>query len=388
MEGFPPPENAQVTLANWRNAPFNRWAFCHVSQIVPVAMVWRGDASGTDWPVAAQDISEITFSHAGETVSVAQMLQRTTTDGLVVLNRGRVVHESYSGSLRAHVPHILFSVTKSVVGLVAGIVVERGQLDPETAVSHYLPETAGSGYGDATVRHVLDMTVGVAFDEDYEATQGDMVRYREATGWNVGGDGNSVGLRRYLCTLPPDGEHGRAFKYCSPNTDLLGWILERATGKPVAELLSEALWAPLGAQNDAYIGVDDYGAARTAGGLCVTTRDLARIGQMVLEDGRVDGRQVVPSAWIKDIFEAGDRDAWDAGNFADDMPDTWYRSKWYKHGAVAHAVSGLGIFGQSLFVHPASQTVIAKHSSLPTPLDFECETLQMACFDAIAAQLA
>ena len=147
-----------------------------------------------------------------------------------------------------------------------------------------------------------------------------MARYREATGWSPGG-GNAMGLRRFLATLPKDGEHGEVFQYCSPNTDLLGWILERASDQPFAQLLSEALWVPMGAERSAYIGVDGFGAARAAGGLCTTTRDLARIGQLLLDEGQAFGYQVVPAGWISDIYQGGDRAAWAGGSFAGDMPD-------------------------------------------------------------------
>ena len=375
MAGFPPAPEHQVTLANWRDPPLNRWAFRNVSQIVPSAMVWRG-AQGSELPANGRDLGDVTFSFNGETLSVQDMLERSLADGFVVVHDGRIVQESYLGGLKPHVPHILFSVTKSIVGLLAGILVGRGDLDPDAQLTTYIRELETSGYADATVRHLLDMTASVDFDEDYLATEGDMVRYREASGWNPGGAGDTGGLRLFLPTLSGANGHGKVFQYCSPNTDLLGWVLERAADQPFPELLSEALWAPMGAENNAYIGVDGLGAPRAAGGLCATTRDLARIGQLLLDDGRAMGNQVVPADWIRDIFENGDREAWKGGSFAEDMPDAWYRSKWYKHGEDAFAVSGLGIYGQSVFIHPASRTVIAKHASQITPLDFDIETMQ------------
>ena len=388
MNGFPPPPEAQVTLANWREPPHNRWAFRHVSQIVPCAMVWRGPRAGDAWPRDEADVPGIRFSWQGEDLTVADMLDRTTADGFVVLHRGRLVHESYDAGLEPHMPHILFSVTKSVVGLLAGILVGRGQLDPDRPIADYLPEVAGSGFDGATVRNLLDMTVGLGFQEDYEAVTGDMVRYREATGWSAANAHEAMGMRRFLASLPPAGDHGRVFKYCSPNTDLMGWLLERAADRPFAALLSEALWGPMGAAHDAYVAVDGFGAPRSSGGLCATTRDLARIGQLVLDGGRAGDAQVVPADWIDDLYTGGDRDAWKGGSFEDGLPDTWYRSYWYKQGADVRAINASGIYGQALYVHPESRTVIAKHGSQPKPLDFALEALQIAAFDAIAGALS
>ncbi|MGI9510999.1 MAG: serine hydrolase domain-containing protein [Geminicoccaceae bacterium] len=376
-----------VTLANWRDPPHNRWAFHHVSQIVPCAMIWSRNELATVWPDKTRDINDISFDWNGKSITVTEMLKLTYTDGFVVLHDGQLVHESYDVGMQAHMPHILFSVTKSIVGLVAGILAERGHMDLEKTIGHYLPEMQGSGYADATVHHVLDMIVGIGFREDYEAPTGDMVRYREASGWSIADPRDAVGLRRYVATLPPEGRHGDVFKYCSPNTDLLGWVMERASDRAFADLMSESLWVPIGAASHAYIGVDGYGAARTSGGLCTTTRDLARLGQLVLDHGRIDKRQIVPEAWLDDMISHQNSTAWAAGSFAMELPDTRYRSGWYKHGQGAAAIAGLGIYGQALYLHRSSRTVFAKHSSQPKPLDFALEAMQRAAFDAIAEEL-
>ncbi|MEM7443964.1 MAG: serine hydrolase, partial [Pseudomonadota bacterium] len=209
-----------------------------------------------------------------------------------------------------------------------------------------------------------------------------------ASGWSAIDPRHAMGMRRYLATLPPEGAHGRVLRYCSPNSDLLGWVLERATGQAYADLLSDLLWSRIGAEEDAYIAVDGYGSARASGGLCTTTRDLARLGQMVLDLGQVDGEEVVPAAWIGDILKGGDPSIWRGGSYDGDLPDTHYRSLWYTHGDDVHAIAGMGIYGQALYVHPASRTVIAKHSSQPAPLDYGLVRMQRAAFEAIAQGLA
>jgi CubicO group peptidase (beta-lactamase class C family) len=219
------------------------------------------------------------------------------------------------------------------------------------------------------------MRAGIAFDEDYLATSGPIVEYRKSTGWNPLQPGDAPSdLRSFYATLKgKDGPDGGPFRYISPNTDLLGWIIERATGRRYADLMSELIWQPLGAARSAYITVDRFGAPRCAGGMCVTAPDLARVGQLIVEGGRRKGMQVIPAAWLEDIVGNGDRAAWDAGSFVDYFPGLpmHYRSKWYVLNRAPTLLFGWGIHGQHLFVDRARQVVIAKFSSQALPVDVE-----------------
>jgi len=287
---------------------------------------------------------------------------------VVVLHRGHIVCERYAGALVPEGQHIAKSVTKSFFGLIGAVLVDQGQLDEQARVAHYVPELRDSAFGDATVRQLLDMRVGVAFEENYLATSGPIIAYRKAQGWNPVEPGEKPSdLRSFFGLLTErDGTHGGRFHYVSPCTDLLGWVIERATGRRYADVLSERLWRPMGAEAPAYITVDRLGAPRAAGGMCTTTRDLARLGQMVLESGA----GVVPKLWIDDILTAGDAAAWDVGSFIDYYPGVpmHYRSKWYVERGEPMMFC-LGVHGQNLFVDPARELVIAKFSSQAQPLD-------------------
>jgi CubicO group peptidase (beta-lactamase class C family) len=204
----------------------------------------------------------------------------------------------------------------------------------------------------------------VAFNEDYLATSGPIVEYRKSTGWNLPGPGEAPSdLHSFYAKLKePDGAHGRPLHYISPNTDLLGWAIENATGRRYAELVSELLWKPAGTEYPAYITVDRLGAPRAAGGMCATLRDLARIGLFIIEH---------PSAWIEDLERSGERKAWDAGDLAaffGGLPLS-YRSQWYALEGAAPLLFGYGIHGQFLCVDRRNQAVIAKFSSQAAPTD-------------------
>lgn len=388
MQGAPPESKNQVTLENWRLPPFNKWSFQHVCEIVQTAPIYNDPENIRALESSPSDLINLKYNHGNETHDISDMFERTQGDGLIVLHEGKIVLEEYRNGMTVRTRHILFSVTKSVTSLIAGILVGRGQLDPEALVTKYIPEAADTAFGGAKVQNVLDMSVGIAFDEDYTATKGAIVEYRESSGWNPRAiTTRDLNLRDFLLKLKDrSGNHGEQFSYKSPVTDLLGWILERASGKRFADLLSEELWQPMGAGFDAYMCVDGAGAPRTAGGLCATLRDLALIGQLVCDGGKRDAVQIVPEQWITDIRNNGDRSLWMAGDFANYYTD-WrmrYRSKWYVMGEGNSPVFGVGIHGQFVYINPEKSLVVAQFSSQPDPEDIEKEVAFLHACEAIS----
>src|SRR2546426_3855610 len=364
MDGFPPAPAEQVTLANWRTSPFNRWAFHHVREIVPSADIPNDPARALEFPSAPIDLSAL---------RIDQFFDETDTDGLVIAHRGRIVYERYANGMTADSPHILMSVSKSLLGLLAGVLAARGDLEPERRVTDVIPEVAGMAYKGATIRDLLDMRAAIAFDEDYLATSGAIIAYRKAVNWNPlqPSDAPSDLRSFYRELVESSGPHGGPFHYVSPNTDLLGWVIERATGQRYADLMSELLWKPMGATRSAYITVDRLGAPRCAGGVCATVRDLARGGQLMVQAGARGGTQIVPEGWVDDITRNGDPDAWASGSLTSYYPGLpiRYRSKWYVLDGKAPLLFGLGIHGQNLFIDRTREIVIAKVSSQALPLD-------------------
>lgn len=372
------PVASPATLANWREPPYNRWAFHHVRELIPSADIAFDRRRVRELEVGPCDLDVRIEPDSGEPLSLTQFLAATQTDAFVCLHRGTLIFEHY-GAMPPQAPHILMSVSKSMLGLLFGSL----GIDPERRVTDVLPELAGTAYKGATIRHLLDMRVGVAFNEDYLATSGPIVQYRKATGWNPLGRGEEPSdLHSFYRVLTErDGQHGGRFHYVSPNTDLLGWVIERATGARYAELMSEHIWKPVGAEHSAYITVDRLGAPRTAGGMCVTARDLARVGQWIIEH---------PSPWIEDIVRNGDRAAWDAGSFVPYFPGLpiHYRSKWYVLHGDAPLLFGVGIHGQNLFIDRKNELVIAKLSSQALPLDAARIALTMRAVSQIRKCLA
>ena len=359
----------EVTLASWRTSPFNRWSFQNAGELVPSADIGVAADAGPEEPVRdmAGLLSQKVTSGEREPQTVADFLARSSTDALTVMKGGKIVGDWFAPHMAFGARHIVFSISKSITAILAGILEGEGVLDPNAPVATYVPEAKGSAYGDATVQHVLDMTVSVDIEESYTDPDSAYGRYRKATLWNPGG--GSETLVSFLMSLPRlDGPHGETFRYRSPNSDLLGVVLERATGQRFADLMHEKLWAPLGARSAAAITVDMVGQARTAGGISMTPRDLARIGEMMRQGGVAGGRRVVPEEWVRDTVETGgDRQAWRRGAMLFLFPGGRYRNKWYQVGDGAYC--GIGIHGQWLYVDPKSEVVIAKMSSQPEPVE-------------------
>ena len=369
MAGPPPFAGpAQVTLANWSDPPFNRWAFQHIRELIPTAPIGR-PARARPLPRAERDLLGLRFTSGGRELSVADLLAETYTDGFAVLHRGAVVTELYRNGLAPGTPHLLMSVSKSVTGMVAGVLAGRGQLDPAALVTDVVPELRGTSFDGATVRDLLDMRAGTKFNEDYDSPDSDVRTCDRVYLWRPeDGEPRPSDALAYFPTLVNDGEHGGPFRYRSILTDVLGWVLERAGGARLHELIARELWQPMGAEFDAEITVDGHGNALADGGICAALRDVARFGQLVLDRGQAGGQQIVPAGWIEDTIRgaADGPQAFVAADPAAAPSAAHYRNYWWVDDPAIPFLHAVGINGQHVFVHGAAQVVVVKLSTWPT----------------------
>jgi hypothetical protein len=369
MAGAPPfPAEGLVTLANWQEPPYNRWAFQHVRDLIPTARIRR---DGPVWRLAREegDLSGIRFRAGRRELTIEQMLGETWTDAFLVLHRGRIVTERYFNHMTPDTPHLLMSVSKSVTSAMVGILAGRGLLDGSSDVTDIVPELAGTSFRGATVQHLLDMRTGTKFDETYEDPEADVRVYEQVYLWRPR-DGRPLpaDALSYFATLSNDGGHGGPFRYRSILTDVLAWVVERAAGTRLHELIARELWEPMGAEFDAEITVDAHGNPMADGGICTTLCDLARFGQLYLQGGKRGRWQIVPRAWIDDTIR-GAPDGAEAFVEGDDPPGypkgAHYRNCWWVDQPVTPFFHASGINGQNVFVHVPSQTVVAKFSTWP-----------------------
>ncbi len=300
------------------------------------------------------------------------MLAGTYTDAFLVLHDGQVVAERYYAGMTAGTRHLIMSVSKSIMSCAAGVLADRGLLDLRAPVTDYVPEVRDSGYAGATIRDLLDMRTGVAFRETYTALDAEVRVMERSMGWRPAQPGDPAGAYAYLATLGSAGPHGGEFSYRSADSDMLGWACERVSGLRVADLISALIWQPIGAEADAEITCDPLGTAIPDGGISATARDLARFGQMLVDDGAAQGQAVVPAAWLADVRhpEPGVREAFARTDNEYVLPGGWYRSQfWVIPGPGGPVLVCLGIHGQLIYADRAARTVVVKMSSWPDAQD-------------------
>jgi CubicO group peptidase (beta-lactamase class C family) len=369
---------------DWDRAPWNRWTFQHVREMTPTAQVWRGRGPVSPLPANLQDIDPISFEVDGKRETVGAFLQSSFTDGLLVLHRGRVIAERYLNGMSRRTPHLSQSVAKSIVGTVAGILVHRGVVDPEAPVTQYLPELEATAYRGAAVQHVLDMTSGVVFDETYTATDSHMAMLDAACGWKrPRNPAWPKSVWELILTLKDmECQHGASFRYRSIETDVLAFVLQRASGMQLAELVSRELWEPMGAEEDAYFTVDPEGYALADGGFNATLRDYARFALLHLNGGALDGRQIVPQAWIEETRLGGKPDLF-GGVYHEVLPRGAYHNQFWIEDPKRRAYMARGVFGQFIYIDPDAQFAAVKLSSWPEFLDVERSRTALAAVKAI-----
>jgi CubicO group peptidase (beta-lactamase class C family) len=391
MQGFPPLPDKTIRFGDGTSSRFpnSRWAFSHIRELVPTANVSRGEGPIVPLPRAERDLGKIALTTLdGKAITFTDALALTYTDGILVLHKGRIVFEKYFGAGEAQRPHIAFSVTKSFVGTLAAMLVAEGKLDPQAPVTKYVPELKDGAYGDATVRQVMDMTIGVKFSENYSDPKAEVFDYARAGGMSPVGP-NYQGPKsfpEFLVKLEKQGEHGKAFAYKTANAEVLAWIVKRASGQSMADLLSQAIWSKLGAEHDAYFMVDSIGTESGGGGLNTTLRDLARFGEMMRNKGRFNGKQIIPAAAVADIEKGGDKSDFEKAGYP--LLKGWsYRDMWWITHNEHNAYMARGIYGQSIWVDPKAQMVIVRYASHPMAGNAANDPVTLPAYMAVAKAL-
>lgn len=395
MMGFPPPPELRVGSEgeiSGSSFPQTRWAFSHQRELKATVNVRRGAAPASILPRALRDdIDGVAFTTMeGEQTTWAQSLEAMFTDGIVVLHRGAIVYETYRGALSAELPHIAFSMSKSFVGLLAAMLAHEGKIDPAAPVARYVPELEGSAFADASVRQVMDMTVGVKYSENYTDPEAEVRTYGIAAGYGKppqGYDGPRS-IVDFLRTLKKQGEHGEAFAYKTCNTEVLAWIVQRVTGKPMAQLISERIWQKIGAEEDANIIVDPAGMAACGGGMSIALRDLARFGEMMRKGGRFNGQQIAPEAVVADIAKGAEPAHFAKAGYHT-LPGWSYRAQWWVSHNDLGAYTARGIHGQVCWIAPKAELVIARFASHPVAANGNSvlDKVSLPAYAAVAAHL-
>ena len=289
--------------------------------------------------------------------------------GLMVLHDGRVRLRRHGLGFGPQDRWESFSVAKSVTSTLLGIALQQGHVGSlEDTLATYIPELADSAYADVTVGQLLTMTSGVRWNEDYADPESDVARMY--LGRCVDGQAHALS---YLRELPRQHAPGTHWNYNTAETDLLGLVVERATGRPLAHYLSDVIWKPYGMAADAYWIRDECDGSNTGGsGLSATLGDYARLGQFMLGGGRIDGEQVIAEAWMQGAVRGQD---------AEGAPERGYGYQWWADTDGSY--SAVGIFGQMVYIDPSRELVIAQVAAWPQATSSELVAARRGLVEAV-----
>ena len=389
---------AQTPRGNARDGSFFTpealpYSVLRMREFMPTTNVPRGnEARLTSFRYALQEenIDRLRFVPIGKTEPITwlQSLEENYTDGIIILHRGRIIYERYFGEMTSESLHALMSVTKSFTGTLAATLVAEGKLDPQARVSYYLPELADSGFGTATVREVMDMTTAIAYSEDYTDPNAEVWGFSAAGNAMVEHpEGTPQGYHDFMPTVKQEGVHGERFGYRTINTDVLGWIVERVGGAPIAEQLRARVWSRMGMEQDAYYQVDATGTAFAGGGLNAALRDLARFGEMMRREGRWHGEQIIPREVVRDIRFGSNPEPFAASDYGKKLPGWSYRNMWWVTNNPNGAFMARGVHGQAIYIDPAAEMVIVRTASNPVASNTHNDPISLPAYQAVADYL-
>lgn len=389
---------AQVPRGNARDGSFFTpetlpYSVLHMREFMPTTNVPRGNEvrlTSFRYSLCEEDIDRLMFTPWGgtEPISWRQSLEENYTDGILILHRGKIIYERYFGEMTSESLHAMMSVTKSFTGTLAASLVAEGRLNPKMRVDYYLPELAGSGFGNATVREVMDMTTAIAYSEDYTDPNAEV--------WGFSAAGNAMiehptgtpqGFRDFMPTVKKSGSHGEVFGYRTINTDVLGWIVERVGGAPIAEQLRERIWSRMGMEQDAYYQVDATGVAFAGGGLNMALRDMARFGEMMRCGGKWHGERIIPREAVDDIRFGSNPSPFAASEYGKKLLGWSYRNMWWISNNANGAFMARGVHGQAIYIDPAAEMVIVRVASNPMASNTHNDPISLPAYQAVADYL-
>lgn len=378
MQGFPPPRSQTLTFqdGSFYQWPAPKWSFCNIQQLVPTKNVWRGPKAAHKLNYLPIDFDQKTIiTKQGLAVPWQEALANTDTDGLAIMHKGNLIYENYRDYLSPHQPHLIMSCAKSMVGVLAEMMITSGELDEQQAVIHYLPELKNTAWHDANVRQVLDMEISMQFDENYLNPASEVWRYLRAGGM-LPQTGDWECLTDYLPNIQAQGKHGQAFAYREPNINVASWILRRVSKQHLNLLLSEKIWQHLGVAHDGLYMVDPSGAETT---MALTLRCFAQFGEWV----RNSGYGHIDPAITTKLFAGGDQHKFALAQLPS-MHNWSYKSLWWvRHMDHGNAICARGAHGQLLYIDPTKELVIAWLSSTELSPGYTHDDTRMPMIDSI-----
>ena len=362
-----------TTKSNWLRPPYKHWALKNVDKLFDVGII----AKGAKTIALAENLTSLADlkieQFDGKIYGYEEHLDSNRTDGFLVLHKGKIISEKYFGNMTPTTSHNWFSMSKSLTGTTVDILAAEGKIDLEKPTLHYLPELKGSAWDGTTVQMVQNMLVGIEFDERYDDPKSDAYKFARVSHFveipNLPSEFENV--LDYVKSVKKGRDHDELFHYVSLNTEVLGMIITKVTGKKPSEVMSEKIWSKLGAEQNAFVVQDPNGYELVSAAINTNLRDAGRFGQMMLNDGYYNGQQIVPKVMVEKIKKGGSIEKFADSKRGKQFKNFHYTDQWWHTDKTAFFAKGL--FGQWIYVDPALDLVIVKMttSDIPTSTEYD-----------------
>jgi CubicO group peptidase (beta-lactamase class C family) len=353
------------------DAEVNTLTFHNMDELFTTRTVPR---SGPVWTLSkAEQPLAFSYTYEGKSYAAEDVLERTYANALIVMKDGRITYERYLNNTGPETRFIAWSMTKSIVSMLVGIAVQEGRIKSiDEPITAYLPELKGGGYDGTSIRQIMEMRSGVDYEERYDFANPSTAQKNHESSLVQ----NVTRFADAARTIPRKSKPGEVFAYKTLDTAVLGWLVERAAGMNISSYMASRFWEPLGAEQPGFFimdGLPGVGREFTGAGFNATARDFARIGTMVLNDGRGPNGQIVPAGWLKESTRPSHPEG----------PTGGYGLQWWT-APNSDAFYALGLQGQFIYVDPPSRTVVVKMSFFP-PSDTKATPETLAFMAAAAA---
>jgi CubicO group peptidase (beta-lactamase class C family) len=377
MDGFPPSRDSQVTSINYRDYPFSKWSFRNMGAPMHLVMIPR---DGAIHVFKESENNNAGNAKVADNATFEAVFGSNEADGVIVVRDNTILFEKYWNGLSRHYQHIWFSMTKSLTSSAFGLLVTQKKIDLNASPVKYVHELKGTPWERTTIQQVLNMSTALGFQESYTDTSSVFYKhYGTASTFFPMAQSNAdpksteiLGTYDFLTkvatpnnTLQP----GEKFEYNSTNVDVISWIISRVTGKSYNEFIQETIWSKIGAEHDAYINVDRTYTSLATGGLNSTLRDAALFATLILNRGKIDGKQLLPESWVDETLKLtnADKERYNRNDVyvPAKMPWVAYKNYWWILDETKGEYCAIGIHGQVMYINRAANMVIAYFSSQP-----------------------
>ena len=382
---------SEINVHNWNKHPNQVWSFQNMKDLFSTKTLLKSkNPSSLDMKLN-QDIENFEFDTLeGKSTSIKGSFSETHADAFLVIKNEEIIYEKYFNEMSTQSPHLMNSISKSFLGMLAGALVGKGIVDPEDKISNLIPGFKDSAFAETSLQNALDMAGAVKFGEDYAQADADFWHETAVVGWrpDLKANLNANNLKEFAQSLKDTEQiDGEKYHYRTILTDVAAMALEQAANKSVFDLMDEHIWQKLKPENDAHVVLDPNDFPYFGAGMNASARDLGRFGMMLLNDGMYAGEQIVPASWISDTIagDSGYKKRFAESEHGPMMPDGHYKNKmWVVDEDIMLCI---GIHGQFICINKATNSVIVRFSSQPEPLDIMMFANTLAGIQSVSSKI-